>query len=95
MGDPLPGPCTTPVVAFDGFGESSLNIQVIYWYHPPDTALYREFSMRLNFRILERFTAAGIDFAFPSRTLYLAGDEKRRLTLSMLSADLRGGGGPE
>jgi MscS family membrane protein len=36
---------------------------------------------------LRRFKDEGIDFAFPSRTLYLAGDEKRELKLKMLQGE--------
>jgi small-conductance mechanosensitive channel len=32
------------------------------------------FSERLNLEILTRFNEAGIEFAFPSQTIYLAGD---------------------
>ena len=32
-------------------------------------------------QIMERFNAEGIDFAFPSQTMYLAGDNKRPLNL--------------
>ena len=30
-------------------------------------------SIRINMRILERFNGEGIEFAFPSQTVYLAG----------------------
>jgi MscS family membrane protein len=32
-------------------------------------------------QIMERFNAEGIDFAFPTQTLHLAGDEHRPLTV--------------
>ena len=34
-----------------------------------------------NVRIVERFNAEYIDFAFPTQTLHLAGDDKRPLTV--------------
>jgi MscS family membrane protein len=34
-------------------------------------------------QIIERFNAEGIDFAFPTQTLHLAGDDKRSLTVGM------------
>ena len=40
-----------------------------------------EFAHRVNMQIMERFNAEGIDFAFPSQTMYLAGDSKRPLNL--------------
>jgi MscS family membrane protein len=37
--------------------------------------------------ILRRFNDEGINFAFPSRTLYLANDDKRQLKLKMLKGE--------
>jgi len=68
-----------PRVHFSAFNDASLNLQMIYWYHPGDYWLYLEFAHRVNLEILRRFNAAGIDFAFPTQTLYLAGDPKRPL----------------
>jgi len=68
-----------PRVLFNEFKSDSLNIFVIYWYHPPEWWDYMAFSERLNFQILERFNEAGIDFAFPTQTLHLAPDPKRPL----------------
>ncbi|MCG8583914.1 MAG: mechanosensitive ion channel family protein [Pirellulales bacterium] len=66
-------PDIPPRVYFNGFGDSALNIQVIYWYHPPAYWDYSEFSQNVNMQILERFNAEGIEFAFPSQTIYMAG----------------------
>jgi MscS family membrane protein len=53
----------------------------VYWFHPPDQWRSVEFAHRVNMQIMERFNAVGIDFAFPSQTMYLAGDSKRPLNL--------------
>jgi MscS family membrane protein len=66
-----------PRVWFEGFGASSLDLRVLYWYHPPDWWAYCAFGDRVNMQILERFNAEGISFAFPTQTLYLARDTKR------------------
>jgi MscS family membrane protein len=68
-----------PRVSFNEFNPDSLNILVIYWYHPPDYWKYLDHATWINTRIVERFNAEGIDFAFPTQTLHLAGDEKRLL----------------
>jgi MscS family membrane protein len=73
-----------PKVYFSDFNDCSLNIMMIYWYHPPDYWKYMEFTQRVNMEILERFNAEGIDFAFPSETVYLANDDKRQLAVRML-----------
>jgi MscS family membrane protein len=36
---------------------------------------------------LARFNDEGIDFAFPSRTVYLANDDDRQLKLKMLQGE--------
>ncbi len=75
-----------PRVFFNEFNADSLNLLVVYWYAPPDWWSYMAHAEKLNFRILEEFEKAGIDFAFPTQTLYLADDPKRRLKLEMLGS---------
>jgi MscS family membrane protein len=76
-----------PRVYFSAFNDASLNIIMLYWYHPPDYWKYMQFSEHVNLQILERFNAEGIEFAFPTQTVYLAGDEKRRITLKVLRGE--------
>ena len=76
-----------PRVFFDKFNSDSLNILVIYWYHPPEYWDFMRFSEKVNLEILNRFNSAGIDFAFPTQTLFLTGDEKRPLNID-LSGDV-------
>ena len=66
-----------PHVYFSDLNADSLGIYVTYWYHPPDFWLYMRHADWVNTQIIERFNAEGIDFAFPTQTLYLAGDAKR------------------
>lgn len=72
-------PDMPPRVYFNGFNDTSLNIFAIYWYFPPDWWAYNDFSQKVNFELLRRFNEEGIDFAFPTQTLHLAGDPKRPL----------------
>ena len=76
-----------PRVYFNGLNSASLNILVLYWYHPPDYWKFMDFSEKLNFDIINRFNAAGIDFAFPTQTIYVAGDKNRPLDFGL--RDLR------
>ncbi|MCF7837243.1 MAG: mechanosensitive ion channel family protein [Candidatus Marinimicrobia bacterium] len=71
-----------PRVLFTEFNDASLNLLMIYWYHPADWWAYLAFNERVNLEILRRFNEAGIEFAFPTQTLYLAGDPNRPLGLS-------------
>jgi len=73
-----------PRVYFNGFNDWSLNITVIAWYHPPNYWDFQEWLEKTCLEIMRRFEAENIDFAFPSRTLYMANDDKRQLKLMML-----------
>ncbi len=66
-----------PRVYFNDFKDSSLNLLCIYWYHPPAYWDFLAFTENVNLRILERFNAAGIDFAFPTQTIHLEGEDRR------------------
>jgi small-conductance mechanosensitive channel len=61
----------TPRVYFNDYNAESLNIQVVYWYAPTDNWAYMEHSERINFRIMEEFARLGVEFAFPSRMVYV------------------------
>jgi MscS family membrane protein len=76
-----------PRVHFNGFNEWSLNITVVAWYHPPEYWDFQDWLQRTCLDILTRFDAAGINFAFPSQTLFLANADKHRLKLQMLKAN--------
>lgn len=76
-----------PRVLFNDFNAASLNILVIYWYFPADFWAYMAFTERFNKELLRRFGEEGIDFAFPSQTLYLAGDRNRPLNVGIQDID--------
>jgi len=76
-----------PRVYFNGFNDWSLNISVFAWYHPANYWDMQEWQQRTCLKILRKFNDEGIDFAFPSRTLYLANDEKRQLKLKMMKGE--------
>ncbi len=76
-----------PRVYFNGFNDWSLNIMVIAWYHPANYWDMQEWLQQTCLEILARFNDEGIDFAFPSRTVYLANDDDRQLKLKMLQGE--------
>ncbi|SPD74951.1 hypothetical protein PITCH_A390048 [uncultured Desulfobacterium sp.] len=69
-----------PRVYFSDFNADSLNIIVIYWYHPPDYWKFMDFNERLHKELFRRFNDEGISFAFPTRTVYLAEETSRPFT---------------
>ena len=73
-------PDLPPRVFFNDFNDVSLNIFVIYWYHPPDYWGFCAFNERVNSQLLRRYNEEGIEFAFPTQTLFLAADPNRPLT---------------
>ncbi|MEJ2656534.1 MAG: mechanosensitive ion channel family protein [Desulfobacterales bacterium] len=73
-----------PRVFFNGFNDWNLNIMVIVWYHPPNYWDYQAWLQKTCLEIMRRFEIEDIDFAFPSRTIYMANDDKRQLKLKMI-----------
>lgn len=58
------------VVGFSGFGDFSLNLSFIYWIAPGNDIMGTQTAV--NLQIMERFAAEGLEFAFPTQTVYLA-----------------------
>jgi MscS family membrane protein len=74
-----------PRVYFNELNPDSLTLLAVYWFRPADWWHFQEHSTWVNLQVMERFTAEGIEFAFPSRTVYLASDDKRPADLSGLT----------
>lgn len=74
-----------PRVFFNEFNDASLNIIMLYWFHPADYWLYMAFTERVNLQIMRAYEAEGIEFAFPTTTNYLAHDSRRPLQISISS----------
>ena len=72
-----------PRVVFNEFNADSLNILMLYWFHPNDFWAYCRVTEEINLKIMERFEAEGIEFAFPTGTTYLAQDDRRPLHISI------------
>jgi len=72
-----------PRVYFNEFNDTSLNIAMFYWFHPPDYWEAMRFSEGVNLKIMRAFEAEGIEFAFPTSTTYLAQDDRRPLSISL------------
>jgi small-conductance mechanosensitive channel len=56
---------------FLSFGDSALNFEVVYFILTPEYNAYADVQQRLNLSLLRRFQAEGIEFAYPTRTLYV------------------------
>jgi len=58
-------------VHFKEFGDSSLNYEVVYYVKSSDYNTYAHTQEKINLKIKEAFEKEKIEFAFPSRTVYL------------------------
>ncbi|HRZ27599.1 MAG TPA: mechanosensitive ion channel family protein [Spirochaetota bacterium] len=58
-------------VHFTEFGDSSLNFEVVYHIAGSDFTIYRDIQQKINLDIMAAFEKNKIEFAFPSRTVYL------------------------
>lgn len=66
----------TPNTRFDRahflkFGDSSLDFEVVYWMTVPDYGAYMDAQQAINLGLVREFEAAGIGFAYPTRTLFI------------------------
>jgi small-conductance mechanosensitive channel len=61
---------------FKEFGGSSLNFEVVYYVLVPDFNIYMDRQQAINLEIFRRFEEEGIDFAYPTQTLFLARERK-------------------
>ena len=59
---------------FTEFGDSSLNLELVYYIDTRDYTTALNAQQAVNLGIMECFAREGIEFAFPSRTLYLNND---------------------
>ena len=72
-----------PRAYFNEYHPYSLNILVLYWYHPADYWGYMEFSQWVNLQIAREFHNEGIKFAFPTSTTYLSQDDSQPLVVNL------------
>jgi small-conductance mechanosensitive channel len=56
---------------FKNFGESSYDFEVVYFVVSPDYNVYMDIQQKINLGLCRGFAAAGIEFAYPTRTLFV------------------------
>jgi small-conductance mechanosensitive channel len=56
---------------FRDYGDSSLNYEVVYYVLAPEYGVYMDTQQAINLEIFRGFAQEGIEFAYPTRTLYL------------------------
>lgn len=56
---------------FTDYGNFSLNFEVVYFVLSSDHNTYRDIEQSINLAIYEKFVEMGIEFAYPTQTLYI------------------------
>ena len=58
-------------VHFKNFGDSSLDFEVVYHVQSKEYLKYMDIQQEINFALFDRFEKEGIEFAYPTQTLYV------------------------
>ena len=53
------------------FGDFSINFEIVYYMLEPAYATYMDTQQAINLAVYDDFTRSGIEFAFPTQTLFL------------------------
>ncbi|RMF95662.1 MAG: mechanosensitive ion channel family protein [Candidatus Schekmanbacteria bacterium] len=56
---------------FKSYGDFSLNFEIVYYVLSPDYNTYMDVQQRINLEIYRRFEKEGIEFAYPTQTLFI------------------------
>ena len=56
---------------FASYGDFSLDFETVYYIGSPDYNLYMDRQQAINLAIFRRFAAEGIEFAYPTQTLFV------------------------
>lgn len=57
---------------FKAYGPYSLDFEIVYYVKSPDYKVYMDIQQAINLAIYRRFEEEGIEFAYPTQTLYVA-----------------------
>jgi small-conductance mechanosensitive channel len=56
---------------FSSYGDFSLNFEIVYYVLSGDYNKYMNIQQEINFKIMEEFEKRGIEFAYPTQTLFM------------------------
>ncbi|WP_319561231.1 mechanosensitive ion channel family protein [Marispirochaeta sp.] len=56
---------------FQGYGDFALTFETVYYVLSPDYLIYMDVQQRINLDLFRAFEERGIEFAYPTQTLYL------------------------
>jgi small-conductance mechanosensitive channel len=58
---------------FQSFGDSALLFETVYYVLSPDYNKYMDIQQNINLTLYEQFAAEGIEFAYPTQTVFVEG----------------------
>jgi small-conductance mechanosensitive channel len=53
------------------FGDFAINFEYVFYIETPDYLVYMNTVQAINLTLFEKFEQLGIEFAYPSQTIYL------------------------
>ena len=60
---------------FQSFGDFALIFETVFYVLSPEYNVYMDLQQSINFRLMEEFQEAGIEFAYPTQQLYVTKSE--------------------
>lgn len=63
---------------FKQYGDSALVFEIVYYVLDAEYNVYMDVHQAINLAIFERFAREGIEFAYPTRTVYLMQEAEAR-----------------
>ncbi|MCC9167021.1 mechanosensitive ion channel family protein [Pontibacter harenae] len=68
---------------FASYGDSSLDFEIVYYVLSSDYNVYMDVQQGINMRIFEEFQRMGIEFAYPTRTLFVMNENGEEAKLPL------------
>lgn len=59
------------------FGDSSINFETVYFVNSSDYTKYMDIQQAINLKLFEEFEKRGIEFAYPTQTVFVSKEEKQ------------------
>jgi len=72
---------------FKEYGAYSLNFEIVYWIQNPDYNVYMDIQQTINLSIFKQFEEKGIEFAYPTQTLFVQKDLSQAFNLPPANTD--------
>jgi small-conductance mechanosensitive channel len=72
---------------FQGYGDFALNFEVVYYVLDPDYNRYMDIQQAINVAIFQSFKKDGIEFAYPTQTLYIDANIRKDFSQSLAAQE--------